>query len=134
MPVSLQTDFMAPESSHLRFTILEHDHPFLHWDLLMQQGKSLATWRLLQKPGKGYWIPSEKLPDHRLIYLDYEGPVSGGRGHATQFCTGNFAFSSVEVVEGEVAVDKAFRLSDCELGTKAFCRFYNTDKPEWRFE
>lgn len=125
---------MTPESDHLRFTILEHDHPFLHWDLLMQQEESLATWRLLQKPCKGLWIPSEKLPDHRLIYLDYEGRVSGGRGHVTQFCTGNFVISCDEFVGGEVAVDKVFRLSDCELGTNAFCRFCNTDQPEWRFE
>lgn len=30
------------------------------------------------------------LPDHRLIYLDYEGPISNGRGSVTAWDRGSF--------------------------------------------
>ena len=31
---------------------------------------------------------AERLPDHRRIYLDYQGPVSGDRGHVQQAAKG----------------------------------------------
>ncbi|MCA9049310.1 MAG: hypothetical protein KDA89_11315 [Planctomycetaceae bacterium] len=73
-----------------RFVILEHDFPFLHWDLLMQEGDALASWRLLKPVAKQCWIPAELLPPHRLMYLDYEGPVSGGRGSVRRTAAGTF--------------------------------------------
>lgn len=64
-----------------RFVILEHDHPFLHWDLMLETGNVLRTWRLERPPLPGSGpIPATSLGDHRLMYLDYEGPVSGNRG------------------------------------------------------
>jgi hypothetical protein len=63
-----------------RFVILEHDHPFLHWDLMLEVGEVLRTWRLLEAPAAGKRIAVESLGDHRKAYLDYEGSVSGGRG------------------------------------------------------
>jgi len=64
-----------------RFVILQHDHPELHWDLMLQAGDKLRTWRLAQAPDKpGAEIVATAIGDHRLMYLDYEGPVSGGRG------------------------------------------------------
>ena len=29
-----------------RFVILEHDHPSLHWDFILEVGEVLWTWRL----------------------------------------------------------------------------------------
>lgn len=63
-----------------RFVILEHDHPFLHWDLMLQVDAVLRTWRLLEPPVVGAVIAAEATFDHRLLYLDYEGPISGDRG------------------------------------------------------
>lgn len=63
-----------------RFVILTHDHPFRHWDLMLEEGPGLRTWRLTEAPQPGRAIAAERLPDHRCEYLDYEGPVSGGRG------------------------------------------------------
>ena len=62
-----------------RFVILEHDHPVLHWDLMLEAGDVLQTWRLANPPTPGCAIDATALPDHRLTYLDYEGPVSGNR-------------------------------------------------------
>jgi len=73
-----------------RFAILTHDHPFLHWDFLLECGSSCRTWRLLHKPEGLGKIPAESLPEHRLMYLDYEGPVSGDRGGVTAWDTGTF--------------------------------------------
>jgi len=61
------------------FVILEHDHPVLHWDFMLERDGVLQTWRLPAPPTNGDMI-AERIGDHRLAYLAYEGPVSGGRG------------------------------------------------------
>ncbi len=71
-----------------RFVVLTHDHPFLHWDLMLEQSGALRTWRLKQPPDAQGPIVAEALPDHRLAYLDYEGPVSGGRGTVERWDAG----------------------------------------------
>jgi hypothetical protein len=73
-----------------RFVILEHDHPFLHWDLLLEEECSARTLRLLRKPCLGEPMAAEPLPDHRLMYLDYEGVVSGDRGSVKRFLSGTY--------------------------------------------
>ena len=93
-----------------RFVILEHDHPTLHWDLMLEHEGSLKTWRLPRPPdawGEHSCLPGEQtpvaqagkqeslphalpLPEHRLMYLDYEGPVSGNRGHVKRWDAGTY--------------------------------------------
>ena len=73
-----------------RFVLLEHDHPVLHWDLMLECGHALRTWRLDRIPTVAATIPAEPLPDHRLAYLDYEGPVSGDRGSVKRVDAGEF--------------------------------------------
>jgi len=73
-----------------RFAVLRHDHPFLHWDLLLEDGAEAATWRLLRQPVAGEPIAAEPLAPHRLLYLSYAGAVSGGRGHVSPLATGSW--------------------------------------------
>jgi len=80
-----------------RFVILRHHFPedgngefFDHFDLMLQQDSKLATWQLEAIPAPGQTVPANRLPDHREAYLDYEGPVSGGRGFVEQIMTGTF--------------------------------------------
>ena len=73
-----------------RFAVVEHDHPTPHWDLFLEDGPALRSWRLLSRPAAGPVIVAEPTPAHRLVYLDYEGPVSGGRGTVTRFDAGPF--------------------------------------------
>jgi hypothetical protein len=73
-----------------RFVILEHDWPAPHWDLLLEHGPVLKAWRLLAEPGPGRAVPAEPSFDHRPLYLDYEGPVSGGRGAVRRWDAGTF--------------------------------------------
>jgi hypothetical protein len=63
-----------------RYVILEHDHPVRHWDLMIEHAGVLRTWRLEAPPQPGVAVAAEPTFDHRLVYLDYEGPISGGRG------------------------------------------------------
>jgi DNA polymerase Ligase (LigD) len=79
------------QSTMPRFVILEHDHPHLHWDLMLETGGALRTWRLPSPPQADQVIPIEPIGDHRLIYLDYEGPVSGNRGSVRRRDWGTFA-------------------------------------------
>ena len=75
-----------------RFVILEHDHPELHWDLMLEAGNVLHTWRLAQPPAEpACVIAATALPDHRMLYLDYEGPVSGDRGTVSSFDRGEYS-------------------------------------------
>lgn len=73
-----------------RFVILEHDWPALHWDLLLEAGDVLRAWRLLAEPAPGAAVPAEANFDHRRLYLDYEGPLSGDRGSVSRWDAGTF--------------------------------------------
>ena len=74
-----------------RFVILEHDHPTLHWDLMLEAGDVLQTWRLAQAPnGTAIDLSATSLADHRLMYLDYEGPVNGNRGSVRRWDVGTY--------------------------------------------
>ncbi len=68
-----------------RFVIQRHSRNKrgqVHWDLMLEKGDSLATWQVEQQPGD--WgnesIPCQKIFEHRLKYLTYEGPIRPDRG------------------------------------------------------
>jgi DNA polymerase ligase (LigD)-like protein len=77
-----------------RYVILEHDHPALHWDFMLEAGQVLRTWRLSAPPRVGAPIPAVASFDHRPIYLSYEGPVSGDRGRVVRWDAGTFQWES----------------------------------------
>jgi hypothetical protein len=73
-----------------RYVILEHAHHGVHYDLMLEVAGVLWTWRLAEPPRAGVRQPAERSFDHRLLYLDYEGPVSGDRGHVTRWDAGTW--------------------------------------------
>jgi hypothetical protein len=73
-----------------RFAVLTHDHPYLHWDLLLEHGEACRTWRLPMTPDAPGELSAEAIADHRLMYLDYEGPVGTDRGSVSQWDSGTF--------------------------------------------
>ncbi|MGI8982776.1 MAG: DNA polymerase ligase N-terminal domain-containing protein [Pirellulaceae bacterium] len=78
-----------------RFVILHHELPpghdrGSHFDLMLEVGGALRTWSLAELPAIGKVIQAEALPDHRLAYLDYEGPVSGNRGSVSRVEEGEY--------------------------------------------
>src|ERR1051326_686453 len=90
-----------------RFVILEHDHPHRHWDFMLESGEVLRTWRLENVPEVDHVIRAEPLGDHRLAYLDYEGPVSGNRGTVKRWDFGSFTWTMDQAVEIAVELNGA---------------------------
>lgn len=74
-----------------RFVVLQHDAPSgLHWDFMLQAKGVLKTWSLECPPDDPACTAARALPDHRVHYLDYEGEVSGGRGHVVRWDQGTY--------------------------------------------
>lgn len=79
-----------------RFVVLRHDCSSdsgrgPHWDFMLEVGDSLHTWALTEAPsGEAMRCAAERLPDHRRIYLDYQGEISGGRGTVTRVDAGDY--------------------------------------------
>jgi hypothetical protein len=96
-----------------RFVILRHQTPpesgrGLHWDLMLESGGALRTWALAEEPQPGKTIAAEPLPDHRLDYLDYEGPISRNRGRVVRWDHGEY----------EVLEESSARLFICMRGAR----------------
>jgi hypothetical protein len=78
-----------------RFVVLEHELPAdaprgRHWDFMLERGEALQTWAISQPLDTRGELEGLTLPDHRLAYLDYEGPVSAGRGSVRQWDSGTY--------------------------------------------
>jgi hypothetical protein len=78
-----------------RYVVLRHETPPdfprpSHYDLMLESGPELATWAVAAMPEAGEAVIALRLPGHRIDYLDYEGPVSGGRGTVARFQAGTF--------------------------------------------
>ncbi len=77
----------------VRYVVLRHTGVVPeHFDLMIQLpgAERLATWRILIPPETwGRQMPAaERLADHRVAYLTYEGAVSGGRGEVKRVAEG----------------------------------------------
>ena len=123
-------------NSTTRFVLLRHDVPrgaepltggrALHWDLMLETAGVLHTWALAEQPyPAGTNCLAERLADHRLLYLDYEGEVSGGRGTVSRLDGG--IYTPVDNGESKVVV----RLNGASFrGTATLAR---SDDQRWRF-
>ncbi len=66
-----------------RFVIHKHTHgKDIHWDLMIEQGDVLKTWRLEVPPEKLSSQKTKATPifDHDKKFLTYQGPVNNGKG------------------------------------------------------
>lgn len=89
-----------------QFAILRHEYPAGdqrrdHWDLLLEPPKTSGEAPLLlcfaiQAP-IAEWNGSlvQKLPDHRRLYLHYEGPISNDRGYVHRMATGEIDWREI---------------------------------------
>ena len=87
---------------------------------MLQSEGALLTWALDEELCSKGDVSAVQLADHRLTYLDHEGPVSGDRGTVTQWDSGEFQWRqrtserievtlSGQIIQGEVTLK---RLSD----------------------
>ena len=102
-----------------RFVLLFHDCSEVpdaesHWDLMLEQAGVLLTWRLRQLPDQWHAaapgetpeltaVAAQRLPDHRIAYLDYEGPITGNRGQVSRWDHGHY--SPLEESNGVLRVE-----------------------------
>jgi len=91
-----------------RFVLLHHtgiEAP--HYDLMLQMPdlERLPTWRLPPLPIERWPASSglnpicfncERLPDHRVAYLTYEGPVSNNRGQVVRIGAAGYVLTPLD--------------------------------------
>ena len=111
-----------------RFVILRHDSPQgVHFDFMLEAGGVLKTWALPQPPQAGVEIECNALGDHRLAYLDYEGPISGERGAVTRWDRGNYT------IERQSDAEWTVELAGETLKGQATLLRSTEDPKRWRF-
>jgi hypothetical protein len=112
-----------------RFVILCHALPSgeRHWDFMLEFGRALRTWALSEEPAPGRDIAARTLPDHRLEYLDYEGPISEGRGDVTRWDSGDF---DIEIDQPRELV---VRLRGARLNGTVRLSASPEDAAQWQF-
>ena len=79
----------------LRTVVLEHTLPdgSAHFDWMIEHPdlpheRPLLTWRTADRPDRADAFVAEAINPHRALYLCYEGPLSGGRGHVRRVASG----------------------------------------------
>lgn len=77
-----------------RFVLLEHRWNGVHWDFMLEMGDVLWTWAVDAPIVAEEDLPARRLGEHRRAYLDYEGPVSGDRGHVKRVDSGTYRMLS----------------------------------------
>lgn len=123
-----------------RFAVLWHQRILAsgkddsHWDLLLElDSDNLLTWRISQLPFLNLAAlagpdiariaPSKpevsqlaesveaiRLPDHRAVYLDYEGPIDNDRGTVTRRAGGHYRACLIDLPTNDQALP-AYSLS-----------------------
>ncbi len=73
-----------------RFVVLEHEWNGVHWDFMLERSGVLKTWAVDLPLEPGRELPARRLADHRIAYLDYEGPISGNRGRVRRIDAGTY--------------------------------------------
>ena len=90
-----------------QFVISEHTTPdSVHWDLMLEMDDCLWTWRLHVPPDeiKNQSIGAERIHDHPLRFLTYEGPVQNNTGRVKIFDKGMYTQNVIptEVLPNEM--------------------------------
>jgi hypothetical protein len=97
-----------------RFVLLYHDCPSdfgkpSHWDLMLEDEGVLLTWALAEPPNadraNGSPIAAQRLSNHRLAYLDYEGPVSGNRGNVRRVDAGTYHWVEQATARAQIQLE-----------------------------
>ena len=82
---------------------------------MLEWGDALRTWNLFDLPiawadtlevaGEAETVTAISVTDHRIDYLDYEGPVSGDRGFVQQCDTGTYQLLDQSAAQLEVLLN-----------------------------
>jgi hypothetical protein len=134
-----------------RYVLLYHACPpnyerTSHWDFMLEEGDVLRTWALCQLPRDWHSahartralhrdcpqqsstneVEAQQLGDHRLAYLELEGPLSGNCGEVSRVAAGNY-------VRPQIATDSwVVELAHDLAGTATLKRV--TTQGAWKLE
>ena len=107
----------------LRYVILwHHDIDEPHYDMMFESapGSDLATWRSLVWPIEPQ-TPVIRLRNHRRVFLDYQGQLTGQRGSVQRIATGEFQLQigedgvwNIKLLSGGPPMTFAIRQIDAE--------------------
>ena len=89
----------APHENPVQFPMVVLRHELadgsFHFDWMFARENppttNLITLRTCERPDEcvaGKIISAERIGDHRIVYLNYEGPISRNRGSVTQVASG----------------------------------------------
>jgi hypothetical protein len=108
-----------------RFVLLRHECPTgfakpSHWDFMLEANGTLLTWELHELPATwggagGTVVNATRLPDHRLQYLDCEGPLSGDRGTVQRVASGMYELLSQNEQSIRAKLDSSMFRGEIEL-------------------
>ncbi len=113
-----------------------------HWDFMLEWTESLRTWELQELPASWHEVLSgrmraedrstpsvvvaRRLPDHRLAYLDYEGPLSGNRGRVS--CCDAGTYTMIRETKDRLEI----QLAGNRLQGKISLELDTEHKDQWR--
>lgn len=77
----------------VRYVVLLHNCPdgTAHYDLMLEEERALATYRFSDLPADRSQIPLERIHDHEMRFLSYEGPVNAGKGSVVRVEAGVYS-------------------------------------------
>jgi hypothetical protein len=113
-----------------QFVIQEHTTPSgVHWDLMLEMQDTLWTWRLNTPPAeiKNEPVAAERIGDHPLRFLTYQGPVQNGTGQVTIADKGTYSLR--EQIENSLLIDMHGKMLKGEF---TLCK--TKDGPLWRLQ
>ena len=84
-----------------RFSIAKHEMPanssrHSHFDLFLESEGTLMTWELTSLLTTQNNQVVRRLANHRLVYLDFQGPLSDDRGTVKLVDTGSLEWVTLE--------------------------------------
>lgn len=107
-------------STVARWVVLRHDEPGggFHFDWLLERpwgvGGGLVSFRVGVSPVTAGEFSATRMADHRNVYLEYEGEVSGGRGWVTRVAWGNVGAMREDADRVEIALGAGMGEYRCE--------------------
>jgi hypothetical protein len=111
-----------------RFVLLRHEMPHgVHFDFMLETAGVLKTWTLPEMPQKDVEFACTALPDHRIAYLDYEGPVSGDRGTVHREDRGEYS------LEQQDETTWIIRATGEKIAGKVVLRHSTDETDQWLF-
>ena len=138
--VLLRHEMPPPTACNDQETVVDTATPSLakaaesHWDLMFEQPHRLLTYQLSELPeyrprGPLQFVKSQRIADHRPLYLDYEGEVSGNRGRVWQVARGIY-LAKREKGRTKVELRRGRRLAtiwmdDCCVGESTQLEFWD---------